>query len=105
MNIIINAAEAMDGDGQLNIATRYDTRDQFIEISFADTGSGIDEENLESIFDPFFTTKEIGHGTGLGLAISYGIIKEHNGIIAVQSEKGKGTTFYVRIPVMGKKRG
>lgn len=99
MNIIINAAEAMDGEGQLSIGTRYDRQGRFIEISFTDTGSGITEENLDNIFDPFFTTKEIGHGTGLGLAISYGIIKEHKGTISVTSEEGAGTTFYVRLPV------
>ena len=99
MNMIINAAEAMGGNGQLTLATRLDTVEGFIEVEFADTGHGITEENLERIFDPFFTTKEVGHGTGLGLAISYGIIKEHKGVISVQSEVGKGTTFVVRLLV------
>jgi len=100
MNIIINAAEAMDGNGGLNLATRFDRVDRFIEAEFKDTGHGISEENMERIFDPFFTTKEVGHGTGLGLAISYGIVKEHNGTISVQSEVGKSTTFVVRLPVV-----
>jgi two-component system NtrC family sensor kinase len=100
MNIIINAAEAMDGNGGLNLATRFDRVDRFIEAEFKDTGHGISEENMERIFDPFFTTKEVGHGTGLGLAISYGIVKEHNGTISVQSEVGNGTTFVVRLPVV-----
>ncbi|MDI6766096.1 MAG: cache domain-containing protein [Bacteroidota bacterium] len=99
VNMIINAAEAMDGDGKLTIHTSYDPSDKYIEIEFTDTGHGISEENLDRIFDPFFTTKELGHGTGLGLAISYGIIKEHLGTISVQSEIGKGTTFTVRLPV------
>jgi len=99
MNMIINAAEAMGGNGQLTLATRLDAVEGSIEVEFADTGHGITEENLERIFDPFFTTKEVGHGTGLGLAISYGIIKEHKGIISVQSEVGKGTTFVVRLSV------
>lgn len=99
MNMIINAAEAMDGDGRLTIHTSFDPTEKCIEIEFADTGHGISENNLERIFDPFFTTKEMGHGTGLGLAISYGIIKEHQGTISVQSEVGKGTTFIVRLPV------
>ncbi|MBU2444468.1 MAG: cache domain-containing protein [Bacteroidetes bacterium] len=108
MNMIINATEAMDGNGQLTLATRLESAspasqgepvEEFIEVEFTDTGHGINEENLERIFDPFFTTKEMGHGTGLGLAISYGIIKEHEGTISVQSEVGKGTTFVVRLPV------
>jgi two-component system NtrC family sensor kinase len=99
MNMIINAAEAMDGNGQLTLATRFDPVDQFIEVEITDTGQGIPKENLERIFDPFFTTKEVGHGTGLGLAISYGIIKEHGGTISVESEVGKGTAFLIRLPV------
>lgn len=99
MNITINAAEAMDGNGRLTLATRFDPVEQCIEIRFSDTGHGIAEENFDIIFDPFFTTKEVGHGTGLGLAISYGIVKEHKGTILVESEVGKGTTFRVRLPV------
>jgi two-component system NtrC family sensor kinase len=100
MNMIMNASEAMDGNGQLTLTTRYYPADAAIEVAFTDTGHGISEENIERIFDPFFTTKEVGHGTGLGLAISYGIVKEHKGSIAVESEIGKGTTFRVRLPVM-----
>jgi two-component system NtrC family sensor kinase len=99
MNLIINAAEAMDGNGQLMLSTRFDSLEHFIELEFADTGHGISRENLEKIFDPFFTTKDTGHGVGLGLAISYGIVKEHKGAISVESEIGKGTTFTVRLPV------
>lgn len=99
INIIVNAADAMNGNGRLNLATRTDHGDHCIEIVFSDTGHGIKKENLEKIFDPFFTTKDTGHGVGLGLAISFGIIKEHNGTISVESEIGKGTTFIVRLPV------
>jgi two-component system, NtrC family, sensor kinase len=99
INIIVNAADAMDGNGKLNLATRFDPVDHSIEVEFADTGHGIEKENLEKIFDPFFTTKDTGHGVGLGLAISFGIIKEHKGTISVESEIGKGTTFIVRLPV------
>jgi two-component system NtrC family sensor kinase len=99
MNIIINAAEAMDGSGQLALRTRYDSGEGFIDILFEDTGNGIAEEDVRRIFDPFFTTKEIGHGTGLGLAISYGIVQEHGGTILVKSVIGSGTTFTVRLPV------
>jgi len=101
MNIIINASEAMGGKGKLSVATRTDSAKKFIEVEIADTGVGISGENLERIFDPFFTTKKVGHGTGLGLAISYGIVKRHNGSIEVRSEVGKGTTFTVRLPIIG----
>jgi len=98
INMIVNAAEAMDGNGKLNLATRFDPADNCVEVEFTDTGKGIAKENLERIFDPFFTTKDTGHGVGLGLAISYGIVKEHKGTIIVESEVDKGTTFIVRIP-------
>jgi len=99
MNLIMNAAEAMNGSGRLTVSTRVDPTGGFVEVDFTDTGHGITEENMERIFDPFFTTKEDGHGTGLGLAISYGIVKEHEGSISVVSKVGKGTTFTVRFPV------
>ena len=99
INMIVNAADAMDGNGNLLLATRYDPIDHCIEVEFTDSGHGIPKENLEKIFDPFFTTKDTGHGVGLGLAISFGIIKEHKGTISVESEVGKGTTFIVRLPV------
>jgi two-component system NtrC family sensor kinase len=99
LNLIVNAAEAMDGNGQLTLTTKFEPGQDFIEMEFRDTGPGIAEENMEKIFDPFFTTKETGHGVGLGLAISYGIVKEHKGSISVQSKLGKGTTFYVRLPL------
>ncbi len=104
MNLIINAAEAMDGSGRLTLATRLDPAGKFIEVEFVDTGHGISQENLDKIFDPFFTTKEIRHGVGLGLAISYGIVKEHQGMLSVESVIGKGTTFIVRLPVIAEER-
>jgi two-component system NtrC family sensor kinase len=100
LNIIINAAEAMNGKGKLTVATRADSTKKFIEVEISDTGIGISKENLEKIFDPFFTTKDVGHGTGLGLAISYGIVKKHGGTIQVDSEVGKGTTFIIRLPIV-----
>jgi len=105
MNLIINAAEAMEGGGRLTLATRFDPVKEFIEVEFTDTGHGISEENMGRLFDPFFTTKETGHGVGLGLAISYGIIKRHEGTISVESEVGKGTTFIIRLPVTAKEEG
>jgi two-component system NtrC family sensor kinase len=105
INMIVNAAEAMNGNGHLSMITRRDQSNNYIETVISDTGSGITEENLDKIFDPFFTTKETGHGVGLGLAISYGIIKEHGGSISVESEVGKGTTFTIRLPVVGEAMG
>jgi len=99
INLIINAAEAMDDNGQITLQTEYAAEDDFVEIVIADTGNGISPEDLDKIFDPFFTTKDVGHGTGLGLAISYGIIKAHRGSISVDSELGKGTSFTIRLPL------
>ncbi len=105
MNMFINAAEAMDGQGELRVSTRVPSGEDFVEVAVSDTGHGIPEEEIERIFDPFFTTKEAGHGTGLGLAISYGIVKEHNGSISVESEIGKGTTFTMRLPLVAVEAG
>lgn len=99
LNLIINAAEAMDGTGTLTLATKHFRRKKIVEIRVHDTGHGITEENINKIFDPFFTTKETGHGVGLGLAISYGIVKEHKGNLYVESELEKGSTFIVSFPL------
>ena len=100
VNIILNAAEAMNGNGILTISTSLNGDGTFIEIKFSDTGHGIKEEDQKRLFEPFFTTKEVGKGTGLGLAISYSIIQKHQGTIEVKSEVGKGSTFNVKLPVM-----
>ncbi len=100
VNIILNAAEAMNGNGTLTISTFLNRDGTFIEIKFSDTGHGIKEEDKKRLFEPFFTTKEVGKGTGLGLAISYSIIQKHQGTIEVKSEVGKGSTFNVKLPVM-----
>ena len=97
MNILVNAAQAIEKQGEIRIATR--ALDGQVEIAISDTGSGIPKENLSKIFDPFFTTREVGKGTGLGLNVAYNIIQKHKGTIEVESEVGKGTTFTVRIPV------
>jgi len=97
MNLLVNAAQAMEKQGEIRISTRADNG--YVEISIADNGKGIPEENLSRIFDPFFTTKDVGKGTGLGLNMAYNIIKKHQGTIDVESMIGKGTTFTIRIPV------
>jgi two-component system NtrC family sensor kinase len=99
LNLIINAAEAMDGNGTLTLTTKHNRKKKTMEIQVQDTGHGISAENMSKVFDPFFTTKETGHGVGLGLAITYGIVKEHNGNITVESELEKGTTFTVSFPL------
>lgn len=104
LNLIINAAEAMEDGGTLSVSTRFEPENDSLAVMISDTGYGISEENFEKLFDPFFTTKEVGHGTGLGLAISYGIIKEHGGRIDVESEVGQGTTFTVHLPLDGEEK-
>ena len=94
MNIILNAADAMTDGGNLDIRARE--LDEEIEITVADTGSGIPAEHMEKIFDPFFTTKD--KGTGLGLAVSYNIIRSYQGDILVESRPEGGTIFKVRLP-------
>ena len=96
VNLVTNAAQAMAGKGRLTIDVR--AQDQFIEISFTDTGCGIAEENLSKIMDPFFTTKPVGEGTGLGLSIVRQIIEQHNGHINIESEVGQGTRITLLLP-------
>ncbi len=96
VNLLNNAAEAIEGPGTITITTR--ARNGQVEISIADTGCGIPEEHMDKLFMPFFTTKPPGKGTGLGLSIVYGIVKMHRGQIAVQSEVGRGTTFTITLP-------
>lgn len=97
MNLLINAAQAIEKKGEITVSTRAD--DGHVEIEISDTGAGISDENLSKIFDPFFTTKGVGKGTGLGLNVSYNIIKKHKGTLDVNSTVGKGATFKIRIPV------
>jgi two-component system NtrC family sensor kinase len=97
MNLLVNAAHAIENQGEVTIDARLENGAVLIAIS--DTGCGIPPEQIGRIFEPFFTTKEVGKGTGLGLSISYDIVKKHNGEISVQSVPGEGTTFTVMIPV------
>jgi len=99
MNIIINAAQAMDGNGAITITTREAATKDRVIVTIADTGPGIPAENLEHIFEPFYTTKEEGKGTGLGLSVVYGIIENHDGSITARSVPGRGSTFTIELPV------
>lgn len=97
MNLLVNAAHAIEDDGVITITTGSTDGDVWIEI--ADTGKGISQEDMGRIFDPFFTTKPVGQGTGLGLALSYGIVKKHRGELKVESKVGEGTRFTVVLPI------
>jgi len=100
LNMIMNAADAMEGKGTLTLTTRNITENDrdFVEVEFRDTGPGIPEENLEKLFEPFFTTKPVGKGTGLGLAVSHGIIQDHDGKIRVKTKINEGSSFFIRLP-------
>jgi PAS domain S-box-containing protein len=111
MNLSVNARDAMPGGGSLTIGTvpvmvsrAYVERNPearegtFICLSVSDNGTGIEPDKLSKLFEPFFTTKEVGKGTGLGLATVYGIVKQHQGWIEVESEVGKGSVFKVYLP-------
>jgi PAS domain S-box-containing protein len=110
LNLYVNAWQAMPGGGDLYLSTENIILDEalagsfsvepggYVKISVTDTGVGMDEETQQRVFDPFFTTKEMGRGAGLGLASAYGIIKNHGGIIHLNSKKGEGTTFDIYLP-------
>ena len=104
INIIINSLDATEPGGHIRIFTAASlsgngAAQEGIEITFADTGCGIPPENLNKLFDPFFTTKSVGQGTGLGLSVSLGIVQRHGGHIRVQSEVGKGSRFFIWLPI------
>ncbi len=112
LNLSVNSRDAMPHGGQLairlggcDVGVEHTQRvadartGKFIRLSHSDTGEGIPPENLARIFEPFFTTKELGKGTGLGLATVFGIVKQHEGWVEVESELGKGTTFHIYFPV------
>lgn len=106
MNIILNAGQAMEGKGKLNLRTYMLADKEHVCIDISDSGPGIPEDVLPSIFDPFFTTKEEGKGTGLGLSLVYSIIENHNGRINASSTPGEGTTFHIELPItMPHKKG
>jgi CheY-like chemotaxis protein len=111
-NLVVNSRDAIFEVGRITIETGEEEFDEalcldrpgflpgrYLVLTVNDNGSGIDAENLPLLFDPFFTTKEVGRGTGLGLATVYGIVKQNNGFIDVNSERGVGTTFRIYLPV------
>lgn len=97
MNLLLNAAQAIEGKGDISICTKQVGR--WVSVAISDTGQGIQPEHLKRLFEPFFTTKAVGKGTGLGLSISQNIVEAHRGQIEVSSELGKGSTFRVILPI------
>jgi signal transduction histidine kinase len=103
MNLILNAIQAIEANGSISISTRLAAKNnaelirEYVQVEIRDTGVGIPAENLEHIFDPFFTSKD--EGSGLGLAVSHQIVQEHGGFVTVESVVGKGTSFFVHMPV------
>lgn len=97
LNLLINAAQAVDGDEAIRIRTR--TEGKHVTVEIADEGCGIPKQVIERIYDPFFTTKPVGEGIGLGLSISYEIVRTHHGELSVDSEDGVGTRFRVVLPI------
>jgi two-component system NtrC family sensor kinase len=97
VNVVVNAIQAMPDGGTLTIKTM--SQENWVAILVADTGQGIEAENMDKIFLPFFTTKEVDEGTGLGLSVVYGIVNEHGGCVEVDSKKGHGSTFKIKFPI------
>lgn len=104
VNLFINAIQAMPDGGDLFVDISLDQEPDLVIVSVRDTGTGIKPDILPYIFDPFFTTKST-KGTGLGLSVSYGIIRQHNGEISVESAEDRGTTFIIKLPAKGKDKG
>jgi len=97
INLVVNSLHAMPDGGTLRLS--LDREKGHLRLGVSDTGHGMPEETRSKVFEPFFTTKDFGKGTGLGLTVVKGIIEEHGGTIAVESVVGKGTTFWIRLPL------
>ncbi len=98
MNLVFNAMDSMPDGGKMTLTGGRDEDSDTVWLSLADTGHGIDQKHLSKIFEPFYSTKDDGKGVGLGLSMVYGIIREHNGNIEVDSEPGMGTVFKITLP-------
>ncbi len=99
MNIILNAAEAMEGQGLIRLKTSLGPKGESLLVTISDSGPGIEARDLPHIFEPFFTTKAEGQGTGLGLSVAYGIIENHHGRLSAESTPGQGATFFIELPL------
>ena len=99
MNILDNAIGAIEKQGDIWIRINKDKSEKNLIIEIEDNGIGMDEETQRKVFNPFFTTKPVGKGTGLGMSISYKIIKNHQGDIKIESKKGEGSKFIIRLPI------
>jgi two-component system NtrC family sensor kinase len=99
MNIILNAADATDGNGRITVRTSLSTDKKNVLVEISDTGPGIEPEDLAHLFEPFFTTKEEGKGTGLGLSVAYGVIENHDGQISARNLKEGGACFTIELPL------
>ena len=101
INLVTNAIDAMDEEAGIRakrLSIRSGVENNRVIATVSDTGTGMSRDVMDKIFEPFFTTKEVGRGTGLGVSISYGIVKDYDGIIEVDSEIGSGTTFTLSFP-------
>ncbi len=98
VNLMLNAVDAMNGSGRLDVSVRDSADRRSVEIRVKDSGTGIRKEDLLKVFDPFFTTKEPGKGTGLGLAVSSRIAGAHGGTLEVEATAPSGTVFLLRLP-------
>jgi PAS domain S-box-containing protein len=105
MNIILNAAQAMDGKGRLTVKSYRLPDKDWVYIEISDTGPGIPAHILPHIFDPFFTTKQEGEGTGLGLSLAYSIVEKHGGYIHAKNNPDQGAAFTIELPLRGKGKG
>lgn len=105
INLIINAIDAMGGEGQLTFTTRSERGSGKAYLAVCDTGSGIPEEHRSKVFDPFFTTKALGKGTGLGLSMAYGILEENRGRIFIEETGPEGTTIAMELPALADSEG
>jgi signal transduction histidine kinase len=114
-NLFTNAKDALQDDGKITVSVQHPDDDleiiqenpqfepeKYIDISITDNGIGITDEDMKRIFDPFFTTKKDNHGTGLGLAIVQNIIRNHGGVLTVESQYNIGTTFHIILPLLSR---